>query len=209
MGKLSEISAEMDEKNIPEDKRNSLISRVSAGMHAAEKKIDTATTKPVKKEATLNINPIKPTNASPKTKTDEFQDVQAMNILTKKIRLFADKTHNVVTLDGKSYVKVGVYQYLASLLHITPYFDFADESTQNVVWCICSLKNKNGIEVTHTTMYADKDEEFLKDKPAYAVLGMAQTRAFVRAMKNIYGYLMEYAGYQSVAIEEIEKKGKK
>lgn len=210
MGKLSEISAEMDEQNIPEDKRNSLINRVSAGMHAAEKKIDTVTaSKPVKKEVKLNIDPIKPTDASSKKiKTGEFQDVQAMDILTKKVRLFADKTHNVVTLDGKNYVKVGVYQYLASLLHITPSFDFAEESSQNEVWCICTLKNKAGIEITHTTMYADKDEEFLKDKPAYAVLGMAQTRAFVRAMKNIYGYLMEYAGYQSVAIEEIEKKGK-
>ena len=209
MGKLSEISAEMDEKNIPEDKRNSLISRVSAGMHAAEKKIDTgAVSNPVKKEAKLNINPTKPTDASKKLKTNENQDIVAMDLLAKKIRNFADKTHNVVTLDGKNYVKVGVYQYLANLLHITPYFDFADESTQNEVWCICTIKNKAGGEITHTTMYADKDEEFLKDKPAYAVLGMAQTRAFVRAMKNIYGYLMEYAGYQSVAIEEIEKKGK-
>jgi hypothetical protein len=209
MGKLSEISAEMDEQNIPEDKRNSLIDRVSAGMHAAEKKIDTVTaSKPVKKEVKLNIDPIKPTNASKKPKTNEDQDIIAMDLLAKKIRNFADKTHNVVTLDGKNYVKVGVYQYLANLLHITPYFDFADESSQNEVWCICTIKNKAGNEITRTTMYADKDEEFLKDKPAYAVLGMAQTRAFVRAMKNIYGYLMEYAGYQSVAIEEIEKKGK-
>lgn len=209
MGKLSEISAEMDEQNIPEDKRNSLIDRVSAGMHAAEKKIDTvAALKPAKKEVKLNIDPIKPTDASKKPKTNENQDIVAMDLLAKKIRNFADKTHNVVTLDGKNYVKVGVYQYLANLLHITPYFDFADESSQNEVWCICTIKNKAGNEITHTTMYADKDEEFLKDKPAYAVLGMAQTRAFVRAMKNIYGYLMEYAGYQSVAIEEIEKKGK-
>lgn len=209
MSKMSQISAEMDEQNIPEEKRNSLINRVSAGMHAAEKKIDTMAPKPVKKEVKLNIGPIKPTDASSKkNKTSEFLDVLAMDTLTKKVRLFADKTHNVVTLDGKSYVKVGVYQYLASLLHITPSFDFAEESTQDEVWCICTLVNKNGIEITHTTMYADKNEEFLKDKPAYAVLGMAQTRAFVRAMKNIYGYLMEYAGYQSVAIEEIEKKGK-
>lgn len=209
MGKLSEISAEMDEQNIPEDKRNSLIDRVSAGMHAAEKKIDTgAIPNPVKKEAKLNINPTKPTDASKKTKINENQDIVTMDSLAKKIRSFADKTHNVVTLDGKNYVKVGVYQYLANLLRISPEFDFEPESTQSEVWCVCTLKNQIGRELTHTTMYADKDEEFLKDKPAYAVLGMAQTRAFVRAMKNIYGYLMEYAGYQAVAIEEIEKKGK-
>ena len=40
MSKMGQISAEMDEKNVPEDKRNSLINRVSAGMHSAEKRID-------------------------------------------------------------------------------------------------------------------------------------------------------------------------
>ena len=40
MSKMSQISAEMDAKNIPMEQRNSLINRVSAGMHAAEKKID-------------------------------------------------------------------------------------------------------------------------------------------------------------------------
>lgn len=185
--KMSQISAEMDEKNIPEQKRNDLIARVSSGMHEAEKKIDMVVEK--KRPAANN-------------KPDERD--KAMLTIAKKIRDFADKTHNVVTLDGKNYVKVGVYQYLANLLHLTPSFEFEPESTQTEVWCTCELRNKDGEEVTHTTMYADKTEVFLRDKPDYAVLGMAQTRAFARAMKNLYGYLIELAGYQSVAIEEIE-----
>lgn len=194
MGKLSEISAEMDEQNIPEDKRNSLINRVSAGMHAAEKKIDSKKIK-VENKSVLE-----------KIELHVFDDDELKII--QKLRAYANKTHNIVTYDGKSYVRVGVYQYLANLLHISPEFDFEPESTQSEVWCVCTLKNQSGRELTHTTMYADKDEEFLKDKPAYAVLGMAQTRAFARAMKNVYGFLIEAAGYQSVAIEEIEKKGK-
>ena len=203
MSNMSQISAEMDEKNIPESQRNSLINRVSAGMHAAEKKIDLVvdsmggTKKEVKVQKT----------ASEKIKVSENQDVFVMDSLAKKVRNFADKTHNVVTLNGKSYVKAGVYQYLASLLHITPEFDFEPESTQSEVWCTCVLRNSSGARLTHTTMYADKREVFLRDKDDFAVLGMAQTRAFVRAMKNIYGYLMEYAGYQSVALEEIGKEG--
>lgn len=207
MSKMSQISVEMDEQNIPEEKRNSLINRVSAGMHAAEKKIDLVVTPDnIKKE----VKPIKKIAQTPpkQTKISEVQDNIIMDTLAKKIRNFADKTHNVVTLDGKNYVKVGVYQYLANLLHITPEFDFDPESTHAEVWCICTLRNQSGRELSHTTMYASKDEEFLKGKADFAVLGMAQTRAFVRAMKNIYGYLMEYAGYQSVALEEIDKKGK-
>lgn len=201
MSKMSQISAEMDEKNIPEDKRNSLINRVSAGMHSAEKRIDFVVKSDGAKEE------VKVEKKSPaSSKSSEFQDVLAMDTLVKKVRLFADKTHNVVTLNGKSYVKAGVYQYLASLLHITPEFDFEPESTQNEVWCTCILRNAKGDRITHTTMYADKQEVFLRDKEDFAVIGMAQTRAFVRAMKNIYGFLMEYAGYQSIAIEEIGKE---
>ena len=201
MSKMGQISAEMDEKNIPEDKRNSLINRVSAGMHSAEKRIDFVVKSDGVKEE------VKVEKKSPaSSKTSEFQDVLAMETLVKKVRLFADKTHNVVTLNGKSYVKAGVYQYLASLLHITPEFDFEPESTQNEVWCTCILRNAKGDRITHTTMYADKQEAFLRDKEDFAVIGMAQTRAFVRAMKNIYGFLMEYAGYQSIAIEEIGKE---
>ena len=201
MSKMGQISAEMDEKNIPENKRNSLINRVSAGMHSAEKRIDFVVKSDGVKEE------VKVEKKSPaSSKSSEFQDVLAMDTLVKKVRLFADKTHNVVTLNGKSYVKAGVYQYLASLLHITPEFDFEPESTQNEVWCTCILRNAKGDRITHTTMYADKQEVFLRDKEDFAVIGMAQTRAFVRAMKNIYGFLMEYAGYQSIAIEEIGKE---
>lgn len=195
MSKMGQIAAEMDEKNIPEDKRNSLIDRVSAGMHSAEKQIDSKKIKVEDKSSILE-----------KVDLKIFEDDELKII--KKLRTYANKTHNIVTYDGKSYVKAGVYQYLANLLHITPEFDFEQESTQEQVWCTCILRNANGDRITHTTMYADKKELFLRDKPDYAVIGMAQTRAFVRAMKNIYGFLIEAAGYQAIAIEEIEMGGK-
>ena len=126
MSKMSQISAEMDEKNIPEDKRNSLINRVSAGMHAAEKKIDSRKVDVV----------VQATAKKPKEGTEDKWERE----MASKIRNFADKTHNVVTTDGKSYVRAGVYQYLARLVEITPSFDFADDSTQHEVWCVLSAK---------------------------------------------------------------------
>lgn len=192
MSKMSEISAEMDEKNIPTEQRNSLINRVSEGMHAAEKKIDAVKSYKPAQKATVS---------GPKT------NLPAETVkLAEQIKLFATVTHNVVTLDGKNYVKAGVYQFIAAQEHILPSFSFDSESTQEEVWCTCILRNA-GIEVSRATMYADKKELFLRDKPDFAVLGMAQTRAFVRAMKNIYGYLVELAGYQSIAVEEVEQGG--
>jgi len=197
---MSRISAEMDEKNIPTEQRNSLIDRVSAGMHAAEKQIDSKKIKVEDKSSKTSV--------LEKIELKIFEDDELKII--QKIRVYANKTHNIVTCDGKSYVKAGVYQYLTYLLNITPTFQFEENSTQEEVWCTCILYGDDtGREITRTTMYADKNEEFLKDKPAYAVLGMAQTRAFVRAMKNVYGFLIEAAGYQAIAIEEIEMKGKK
>lgn len=195
MSKMSKISAEMDEKNIPVEKRNSLIDRVSEGMHAAEKKIDSKKIKVEDKSSKSSV--------LEKIDLKIFEDEELKII--KKLRAYANKTHNIVTYNGKSYVKAGVYQYLTYLLGITPSFQFDDESTQEEVWCTCILyKDDDGGEVTRTTMYANKKELFLRDKPDYAVLGMAQTRAFVRAMKNVYGFLIEAAGYQAIAIEEIE-----
>lgn len=180
MSKMSQISAEMDEQNIPEEKRNTLIDRVSEGMHAAERKID---------------NPTQNTNQP--TRENKWGDI------ARKIKRFAENTHNVVSMDGKVYVKVGVYQYLADLLGITPKFSFLPESTSTEVWCSCTLKDEKGDVITTTVMYADKREKFLCDKDDFAVLGTAQTRAFTRAMKNIYGFVVEMIGYQSTGFEEM------
>lgn len=188
MSKMSEISAEMDEQNIPVEQRNSLINRVSAGMHAAEKQIDA-----VKAKAPIKSDHCKPSLLP-----------EAELKLVGQIREFATRTHNVVTFDGKNYVKAGVYQFIADLKGIIPSFAFDSESTQEEVWCTCILR-KDGEEISRTTMYADKKELFLRDKEDFAVWGMAQTRAFSRAMKNIYGYLVELAGFQSISIEEIGK----
>lgn len=188
---MSELSAEMDNKKIPVEKRNSLIKRVSEGMHAAEKQLDSKKIK-VKEKSVLE-----------KIEVNVFEENEREII--KKIRWYANRTHNIVTIDGKSYVKAGVYQYLAYLIGITPSFQFEDESSSEEVWCTCIIYDDDtDKEITRTTMYADKEEKFLQDKPDYAVIGMAQTRAFVRAMKNLYGFLIEAAGYQAIAIEEIE-----
>lgn len=166
--------------------KSDLLTRVSEGMHAAEKQIDA-----VKKK------PARPTE-------EKHCGAKSLSDIASKVKTFAERTHNVVTLDGKTYIRVGAYQYLAHLMNIVPDFDFDPESTSTEVFCVCKLF-KDGDYLSSATMYADKTEEFLRDKPDFAVLGMAQTRAFARAMKNIYGFIMESAGYQSVSVEEVEK----
>lgn len=182
MSKLSQISAEMDEENIPVEERNgALFEKVSAGLKVAEKKIDSPTT--------LNQSKSKLTHED----------------IVKLVKEYATTTHNVVTKDGKSYVKVAVWQFLASLLGLMPSFECTSNDEQTTVLCICHLYNREGREISQSTMVANDGEDFLKDKDNYAVWGMAQTRALSRAVKNVYGYIVEEAGFLSTPMEEISE----
>lgn len=193
MSKMGQLHADLDEQGIPDSEKNSaLFEKVSAGLRVAEKKIDT----PNQASETPKITP----NQALPTKMSHEEVI-------KLVKEFVTKTHNVVTLDGKSYVKVAVWQFLASLMGLMPAFDC--EPSSDKVSCVCHLYNREGQEVSRSTMIASNGEEFLKDKSEYAIYGMAQTRALSRAVKNIYGFIVEEAGYCSTPMEEINnnKKG--
>ena len=63
--------------------------------------------------------------------------------------------------------------------------------------------NKQGLTIARSMMTARADEEWLKDKPEYAVYGMAQTRAISRAARNVFGWVALEAGFEAVPWEEI------
>lgn len=200
MSKMSQISAEMDEQGVSAGERNSaLFEKVSEGLKKAEQKIDG--------------------KAEPKVKPAIQKEpaTSSKGKLIQSTKEFAVKTHNVITSNGKSYVKAPVWQYLAHSLGVIPEFHFDDENTgavprkfsdTYVVICTCTLYKDNK-QFSECCMIASSDEEFLHDKDAYAVWGMAQTRAFSRAMKNVYGWVVEAAGFCSTPLEEINFKESK
>lgn len=112
---------------------------------------------------------------------------------------------------GKKYVKVEVWQYLAQQHGLIPTY-LSEEVNYGEVYGVkttCLLRNSQGQEISRSTMIACRDEDWLKEKDRFAVMGLSETRAFARAVKNIYGYLLVALGFNATPWEEItEKKGK-
>lgn len=182
MSNMGQLHAELDEQGIPDsEKNNALFEKVSAGLKVAEKKIDGE----------------KPEQSKSKLTKEK---------LVSLIKDYATTTGNVVHHNGKNYVTYTVWQFIASAVGLMPSFECVKDG--DTIICTCTLYNRQQVEVSKSTMMASKEETFLKDKDDFAIWGMAQTRALSRAVKNIYGYLVEQAGYQSTPLEEIiEKKG--
>lgn len=130
----------------------------------------------------------------------------------EKLRSFIDKNHLGFEKNGKKFVTVEVWQYIAQLKGLVPEFESCPDDIDGVysVRTTCSLYGVSDRKyVSKSTMIATSDEEFLADKDKCAVWGMSETRAFARAMKNIYGYLLASLGFQATPWEEITDKSKK
>lgn len=128
------------------------------------------------------------------------------------LKKFVDKNKLAFkTANGKVYLLSEAWQFIARMKGLTPTVMCVSHPATHVsgdagpfsVKAECSLRDKDGITISQATMCADNREEFLKDKPDYAVYGMAQTRAISRAVKDIYGYLAKAAGFESTPFEEI------
>lgn len=137
-------------------------------------------------------------------------------VIVEKLKSFANKHDLVLSDGGKKYLRAEGWQYLANLLGVLPTFDSASETVtsrsqngkdfrQYIVTTACILYDKNGKEVSHATMIASNHEAFLRDKELFATWGMSQTRAFSRAMRNVFGYIVLAAGYQALPWEELGK----
>lgn len=135
-----------------------------------------------------------------------------------KLKAFVNKHNLALESHGKYYLRAEAWQYLANLLGVYPAFDSAAEVQvsrsangkdfrQYIVSTGCTLYDKNHQEVSRATMIASNHEEFLKNKELFATWGMSQTRAFSRAMRNVFGYLVLAAGYQALPWEELGKEG--
>lgn len=191
MSELGQLHAELDEQGIPDsEKNNALFERVSAGLKVAEKQIDSP----------------KPTTQNQPSQKESF--MVRHDKLVALVKQYATETHKVVTANGKNYVTHGVWQFLASATGLAPEFSWKEKDDGTVV-CECTLYKRDNLIASSSVMTASKDEEFLKDKPTYAVYGMAQTRALSRAVKNIYGFIVEDAGFCATPLEEINDLNKK
>lgn len=154
-----------------------------------------------KAESKINNKPVE--NVVKKTTEEQPSDIA-------RLKAFIDNNHLGFEKNGKKFVTVEAWQFLAQIKGLLPTFE-SEECNINGVYAVrttCDLRTTNGLSVSKSTMIATADEVFLSDKDKFAVWGMSETRAFARSLKNIYGYLLVALGFQATPGEEItEKKG--
>lgn len=172
-------------------------------------------------KAEKEINEEKPATSAPKSAEKPAKPEKQLKLTDEQkkavaemmsLKNFIEKNKLGVEEGNRKYVKVEVYQYIAQQKGLLPTFlteeGYRDDKTY---FCrtTCILRNVSGVEISRSTMLADKKEDFLKTLDDFAVMGLSETRALARAVKNIYGYLLTAIGYQATPLEEInEKKGK-
>lgn len=136
---------------------------------------------------------------------------QSENITAKFCRFISAHPQLVIGKDGKQYLRCEAWQYLISLAGLVPSCNCitmvhrpqGEEEKFVGVKVEVELVNKQGLTIARSMMTARADEEWLKDKPEYAVYGMAQTRAISRAARNVFGWVALEAGFEAVPWEEI------
>lgn len=166
----------------------------------------------------------------PQPKDIMARDKQAKEIAAL-VHDFAEKNHLVVHHGGANLVKSDVWRYVAWLLGLRVVFselsdDLSDTmmiprqrqlaledddsqafpidtaSSTYAVLGVCQLYDGDQL-VAEGVSCATNDEEFLSEGQPYDTMHLAQTRAFVRAMRNGYGFIMPLAGYSSTPFEEV------
>ena len=173
-----------------------LASEAMKGLNKAEESVN--------KEAKTKKSPEKSTPA-PEVKLSPEQQEAVKRMLS--LKNFIEK-NNLGIQDGKKkYVKAEVYQYIAQQQGLIPTLLTEEEYRNDVYVCktTCILNSvKTGAEISRSSMIARSDEEWLKGMEKYATMGLSETRAIARAVKNIYGYLLTAIGYQTTPAEEIK-----
>lgn len=183
---------------------SALASDAMKGLNKAEKAVNEAKTVVEPSSAEKPLKTAK--NGQKELKKELSPETQRAVQQMEALKKFIEVNKLGFEKDGKKYVKADVWQYLIQQRGLTPSFISEEGKTDDQVYYVkttCVLLTADGREVTRSSMIASKDEKFLKDLDRFAVMGLSQTRALARTVKNVYGYLLVALGFQATPWEEI------
>lgn len=114
------------------------------------------------------------------------------------------------TIVGKNYAHVEGWQFAGGLMGL--HAEVADiqnlSTTTEIKWLAkVELKSADGKTVGLGFALCSNKESKKKSFDEYAILSMAQTRAIGKAYRNLVGWVMKTAGYETTPSEEMFKMG--
>lgn len=149
-----------------------------------------------------------------KLKTQTPPPVNTKEALSARFSKFVSSHPNlIINKDGKQYLKAEAWQFLLSQMGVMASCDCIamihreldkPDDFVGVKVEVTLIRISDGMNLGKSMMVARCDEEWLKDKPDYAVYGMAQTRAISRAARNVYGWVAIQAGFEATPWDEMQ-----
>lgn len=155
---------------------------------------------------------------------EENKEIEVIEEDTDKKVAFANKAAKVlqdilnqrpkqIIINGKKYVDFEGYQTIASFYG----YSVGTEWTKQILAegkvigyeAKANVYNKQGIFVSSAESACQRDEKTWQDKPDFQLRSMAQTRACVKALRNVFAWVIVLAGYSPTPHEEIIDVGGK
>lgn len=114
-------------------------------------------------------------------------------------------------IQGKNYVHVEGWQFAGGLLGTFPRVVAIENlsTSGDIKWKaeVEIVNLKDGSVLSRGFAICSSKESKKKSFDEYAILSMAQTRAVGKAYRNVIGWVMKLAGYESAPAEEMTRAG--
>jgi len=137
----------------------------------------------------------------------ELSNPDQMIQVAKRIKEYIVKNNLSVKIVEKDYVMVEGWQFAGSLMGLYPKVAEVKDLGGNKWLAEVDIINRKTQEVVGTGFaLCSKAESKKASFDEYAILSMAQTRAIGKAFRNLIGWIIKLAGYESCPAEEMKKQ---
>lgn len=144
-----------------------------------------------------------------KTDDKKLEPKDKVDFATKASNLLKDilSKRKRIIINGKEYVDFEGYQTIASFYG----YSVGTEWTRPIVVdnkiigyeAKAIVKNEKGNIVSSAESSCSRDESTWSERADFQLRSMAQTRACVKSLRNVFAWVMVLAGYQPTPSEEI------
>lgn len=134
--------------------------------------------------------------------------VEFGNKAAKVLKDIIENQPNKVVINGKTYIQYHDWQTIATFYRCTVGTEWS-RSMRDTEGRITGyearaiVKNSEGKEISAAESSCGRDENNWKDKEDFQVRSMAQTRAAVKALRNVFSFVPVLANYSPTPAEEM------
>lgn len=144
-------------------------------------------------------------NTSLTTKTYELDKPMQMVKMATLLKNHIVKNELYDNIKGKNYVRVEGWQFGGGMMGLYAKIVKVEEMGKGKWFAQAEVVDKKTqVVVGSGFALCSKEEDKKKSFDEYAILSMAQTRAIGKAYRNLIGWVMKLAGYESTPAEEIK-----